>query len=167
MKPALALPLGIPYPRTTDLGEFLRRSLPRTQAVYAYWDSKRRGRPLPSRQDIDPLEMKAWLAGIQLVDVYHNPRKLVYRLVGQVDVDFRGYNPTGRTVEECGVGQSLEESLRNYEIAITNRSFVYDFADYVSASGLIRSQECILLPLSENGVEVNMVMTYAEVDLIG
>ena len=66
--------------------------------------------------------MKAWLAGIQLVDVHHNPRKLVYRLVGQVDVDFRGYNPTGRTVEECGVGQSLEESLRNYEIAITNRS---------------------------------------------
>jgi len=122
---------------------------------------------MPSRRDIDPVEMKPWLAGIQLVDVHHNPRKLVYRLVGQVDVDFRGYNPTGRTVEECAVGQNLLESLRNYEIVITQRCFVYDYADYVSASGLVRSQECILLPLSENGTEVNMVMTYAEVDAAG
>jgi len=152
-----------PYPRTTDLETFLDRALARTKGVYQYWDMKRGHRRMPARRDIDPVEMKPWLAAIQLIDVFHNPRRLIYRLVGQVDVDFRGYNPTGRSVEECAVGNSLQESLRNYDILITERTFVYDFADYVSHSGFLRGQECILLPLSDDGETVNMVMTYAEV----
>jgi hypothetical protein len=154
------------YPRTTDLEVFLSRSRGRTQAIYQYWNTKRGTRKMPARRDIDPVEMKAWLAGIQLIDVFHHPRRLVYRLVGQVDVDFRGYNPTGKTVEECAVGRSLADSLENYETVISQRSFVFDFADYKSASGLLRTQECILFPLSDDDDLVNMIMTYAEVDAI-
>ena len=142
------------------------RALKRTQGFYRYWDGKRGDRRMPSRNDIDPVEMRIWLPGIQLVDVSHHPRRLVYRLVGQVDVDFRGYNPTGRTVEECSVGLTLADTLRNYDIVITQRTFVYDYSDYKSASGLLRSQECILLPLSDDDDLVNMVMTYAEADSI-
>nr|WP_298685506.1 PAS domain-containing protein [uncultured Dongia sp.] len=153
------------YPRTTDMALMLGRCRPRTKAVYAYWDSKRAGRRMPARRDIDPVEMKPWLTGIQLVDVSHNPRRLVYRLVGDLDVSFRGYNPTGRTVEECSVGFSAEESLRNYDIVITERRPVYDWSDYVSQSGYMRSQEGLLLPLSDDDDLVNMVMTFAEVDV--
>jgi len=152
-----------PYARTSDHAIFLSKALLSTQRFYQYWEAKRGIRKMPARADIDPCEMKPWLAGMQLVDVFHDPRRLVYRLVGQVDVDFRGYNPTGRTVEECFVGQSLTETLTNYDVVISQHKFVYDFADYVSASGLIRSQECILLPLSDDDRIVNMVMTFAAV----
>lgn len=152
-----------PYARTSDRAVFLSKALPSTQRFYQYWEAKRGIRKMPSRADIDPYEMKSWLAAMQLVDVFHDPRRLVYRLVGQVDVDFRGYNPTGRTVKECCVGQSKAETLTNYDIVISQHKFVYDFADYVSTSGLIRSQECILLPLSDDDRIVNMVMTFAEV----
>jgi hypothetical protein len=154
------------YPRTSNPDVFLGRALPRTRGIYRYWDSKRGARRMPARSDIDPVEMRLWLPGIQLVDVSHHPRRLVYRLVGQVDVDFRGYNPTGKTVEECGVGLTLADTLRNYDIVISERTFVYDYSDYKSASGLLRSQECILFPLSDDDDLVNMVMTYAEADSI-
>ena len=151
------------YPRTTDMALMAERCRPGTLAVYRYWDAKRGNRRMPARRDIDPVEMKPWLSNMQLVDVHHNPRRLVYRLVGEIDVSFRGYNPTGRTVEECGIGRNIEETLQNYETVIGGRTGVYDWSDYVSPSGYLSSQECLLLPLSDDGEIVNMVMTYADV----
>ena len=153
------------YPRTTDMGLMAARCRPSTLAFYQYWDSRRAGRRMPSRRDIDPVDMRRWLANMQLVDVHHNPRRLVYRLVGEADVNFRGYNPTGRTVEECGIGANIAETLRNYDIVITERCPIFDWSDYVSKSGFLRSQECMLLPLSDDDDIVNMVATYAEVDV--
>lgn len=153
------------YPRTTDINLMLGRCLPSMRSFYGYWDSKRAGRRMPARRDIDPIEMKPWLANIQLIDISHNPRRMVYRLVGEVDVSFRGYNPTGRTVEECCIGLSAEETLRNYDIVISERTPLYDWSDYVSKSGFLRSQEELLLPLSDDDDLVNMVMTFAEVDV--
>jgi len=155
------------YPRTTDINLMLSRCLPSMRSFYHYWDSKRAGRCMPARRDIDPIEMKPWLPNIQLIDVGHNPRRMVYRLVGEVDVSFRGYNPTGRTVEECCIGLSAEETLRNYDIVIGKRTPLYDWSDYVSKSGFLRSQEELLLPLSDDDDLVNMVMTFAEVDVKG
>jgi hypothetical protein len=155
---------GAMYPRTTDMAMMAERCRPGTLAVYRYWDGKRAGRLMPSRRDIDPVEMKPWLAQMQLVDVHHNPRRLVYRLVGELDVSFRGYNPTGRTVEECGIGLSLEETLKNYDVVITERRPLYDWSDYLSKSGYLKGQEGLLLPLSDDGETVNMVLTYAEID---
>ncbi len=153
------------YPRTTDMTLMVGRCRPGMLGFYRYWDGKRAGRHMPSRRDIDPVEMRLWLANMQLIDVHHSPRRLVYRLVGEADVNFRGYNPTGRTVEECGIGHNIEETLRNYDIVISQRSPVFDWSDYVSKSGFLRSQECLLLPLSDDDETVNMVATYAEVDV--
>ena len=155
------------YPRSTDIGLILQRCLPGTRAIYEYWDSKRRGRRMPSRSDIDPVEMKPWLTHLQLIDVSHNPRRMTYRLVGEIDVSFRGYNPTGQSVEEGLIGFSAEETLRNYDIVITERTVLYDWSDYVSRSGFLRSQEELLLPLSNDDELVNMIMTFAEVDVKG
>jgi len=162
-----AMTLQPDYPRTTDMTLMAARCSPTTLGFYRYWETRRAGRRMPSRRDIDPVDMRRWLTNMQLVDVHHNPRRLVYRLVGELDVNFRGYNPTGRTVEECGIGHSLAETLRNYDIVIGDRLPVFDWSDYVSKSGFLRSQEGLLLPLSDDDVVVNMVATYAEVDVKG
>ncbi|HEX7968313.1 MAG TPA: PAS domain-containing protein, partial [Stellaceae bacterium] len=48
----------------------------------AYWESKRRGRHMPSRADIDPIEMKAHLGWIVLADVLPRLADFRLRLVG-------------------------------------------------------------------------------------
>lgn len=147
-----------------------RRCQPDTWAFYCYWDSKRRRpdgtiRTMPARADLDPAEMRPWLANLQLIDVFHDPRRMVYRLAGETDVAFRGYNPTGRDVAEAHIGFSATETMRNFELVIDQHLPVYDWAEYVSSSGYHRSQEGLLLPLSDDDRVVNMVVTFALVDV--
>ena len=51
------------------------------QRIFNYWRGKRRGRLMPSRGDIDPLEIGWALSRIFLVD-YDPEKGLVYRLAG-------------------------------------------------------------------------------------
>ena len=152
-----------PYPRTTDVAEMQSRATPQTRAFYAYWESKRLGRVMPARRDLDPIEMKAWLPGIQLIDVFENPRRLVYRLVGQVEVEMRGFSHAGAEVAEAFYAVSKEDALRNYDLVIDNQTMVYDWARYATSGGFQTSQETIFLPLSDDGQQVNMVITYTVV----
>jgi hypothetical protein len=152
-----------PYPRTTDVAEMRRRATPATLAFYDYWDAKRGGRLMPARADLDPVEMKAWLPGIQLIDVHENPRRLIYRLVGEVEVEMRGFSHQGREVGDAYFAVSREEALRNYYLVIDARTMVYDWARYRTASGFHVSQETIFLPLSDDGETVNKVITFTVV----
>lgn len=152
------------YPRTSDIADMRRRATPVTQAFYDYWDTKRAGRKMPARRDLDPIEMKAWLPGIQLIDVHENPRRLIYRLVGEVEVSMRGFNHAGREVAEAFFAVSQDEAMRNYNLAIDQTTMVYDWARYKTASGFQISQETIFLPLSDDGRSVNMVITFTVVD---
>ena len=152
------------YARTTDLDDFLSRCRASTRTFYEYWDSKRHGRPMPARNDLDPVEMKSWLVSVQLVDVQNEQGRFVYRLAGQREIEVRGYNPVGKSVEEAFVGYHVKEALKNYEMVVARKSFVYDWADYLSPSGMRLKQEALLLPLSDDGRNVNVIVTYAETD---
>nr|WP_298686572.1 hypothetical protein [uncultured Dongia sp.] len=166
------------YPRTTDMAEMARRCYPDTLGFYRYWDSKRVNpdgsrRRMPPRSAIDPLEMKRWLPFLQLIEVHEGvgdppQRSLVYRLVGQSEVAVRGFNPTGRTVADCAIGKESSDPMGNYNLVIDGRTPVYDWSKIPHPSGFdgggfLASQECILLPLSDDDDHVNMVITYGKV----
>lgn len=156
--------MPVPYPRTTDVAEMRVRADPRTQAFYDYWDGKRQGRVMPARRDIDPVEMARWLSGIQLIDVFENPRKFIYRLVGQVEIDMRGFNHTGHAVDDAFFAVSKDEVLRNYNLAVDSQTLVFDWARYKAPGGYLVSQETIFLPLSDDGQAVNKVITFTVVE---
>ncbi len=103
-------------------------------------------RRMPSRRDIDPIEMKPWLANIQLIDVSHNPRRMVYRLVGEIDVSFRGYNPTGRSrSRNACIGFSAEETaaeLRHRHHGTHGRSMTGRIMSAGPASCAARKNSC-------------------------
>lgn len=161
------------YPRTTSL-DFLNRCRSATAAFYRYWNAKRRGGALPSRADIDPLEMKDWLAGVALVDVMREPGEgrdasgytLRYRLIGTRPTLLRGQDVTGRRVEVAYFGASLEAALENYRIVIEQKAPVYDWDHTPSSDGFAREGETLLLPLSTDGETVDMVLVYQEVDTL-
>lgn len=152
-----------PYPRSCDLAEFRRRATPITVAFYDHWDSKRAGRVAPACSDLDPAEMVRWLTGIQIIDVYNNPRRLKYRLVGADEVESRGFNPTGRWVDEGFIGVSKEDVLYNYNTVIDQCCMLYDWGQYPCGGGYLLWQETVFLPLSSDGVSVDKVITFANV----
>src|ERR1044072_4742557 len=57
--------------------------------AYAYWDSKRRGRRMPARADLDPTEMPRLLPHLALLDIERSPLRFRYRLVGSHIDDVR------------------------------------------------------------------------------
>ena len=158
------------YPRTTAL-DFLERCRPSTAAFYRYWDGKRRGRHMPSRADIDPLEMKSWLAGTALIDVKRDPAaperyELRYRLIGTQPTKLRGRDVTGMLVTIGFFGANLDAALENYRLVIEEKTLVYDWDRTPSADGFAREGETLLLPLSADGETVDMVLVYQEVDTL-
>lgn len=151
------------YPRTTKT-DFLDRCSPQIRGFYAYWDSKRNGRQMPARADLDPTEMKAWLANIILVDVQEQPRRLSYRLVGSNQVALRQRDVTGKAIEEAYFGASLAAVLENYRIVIEERSLVYDWSAVPASHDIPRRSETLLLPLSSDGTRVDKVIVYMETE---
>jgi len=148
-----------PYPRSVNM-DFLQRCHPRVADFYRYWAGKRGARMMPSRADMVPAEMKIFLPGIVLVAVSHHPLRLTYRLVGTREVEYRGYDPTGKDVAQHFAGASQNEVLRNYELVIETKSFVYDEDCLLSADHSFQEAGTLLLPLSDDGETINMVIVY-------
>ena len=63
----------------------------------AYWIDKRGSRLLPSRRDIDPVEIPPKiLPHLQIIDVVDGGARFRYRLIGTATVDAYGEDFTGR-----------------------------------------------------------------------
>ncbi|MBK8158351.1 MAG: PAS domain-containing protein [Rhodospirillaceae bacterium] len=152
----------VPYARITTTA-FLDECSDTVAAFYAYWDSKRNGRLMPSRVDIDPVEMKRWLPSVTIVDVQRHPQRLVYRLVGTRSVELRGRDVTGLTVEQGYHGTTLEDVLENYRLIIDEKKVVYDLESSMSSTELCEDGETLMLPLSSDGEVVDKVLIYVEV----
>lgn len=78
----------VPDGRDPDLG-----------SVLSYWSDKRGGRRMPSRADIDPIDIPSLLPHIGLVDVEDRPRRYRYRLVGSFIAAMWGESFQGRYLD--------------------------------------------------------------------
>jgi hypothetical protein len=141
------------------------------RAIYFYWKSKAAGRRMPARADIEPFDLVAYLPSIMLVDVFPEAvqpdtpgappqRRYVYRLVGTLEVTVRGMDPTGKSVATHSFGQDPELALRNYNAVVDQAEPVLDRSEEMSLDRSLADLEAIFLPLSNDGVNVNMVLVY-------
>ncbi|MFD2206482.1 PAS domain-containing protein [Kiloniella antarctica] len=149
------------YKRSTAL-DFLDDCPKNILSFYKYWDSKRRGRTMPSRADLDPIEMKPFLSSLILVDVTHEPLNFTYRLVGTKEVSARGCDPTGHQVYEHAFGTTTEEVMTNYKIVSEKKCPVFDQEGVSSEVSSLRQGDALLLPLSDDGQTVNMVVAFTD-----
>lgn len=130
--------------------------------MLSYWEAKCRGRRMPSRADIDPVDLKPHLPHITLVDVVADDRRYVYRLIGTREVELRGYDPTGRSVLDAYFAASVEAALANYDAARDTRAPHYVADPYQVVDRYI-GEEDLFLPLSNDGETVNMIMVFSVV----
>lgn len=133
---------------------------PDIRLVLEYWQEKCAGRLMPSRADIDPSDLRPFLPHITLVDVVDDARRYVYRLVGTSEVELRGYDPTGKPVSEAYFATTADDALKHYEITRTARAPHY-VADPFQAVDRFVGEEDLFLPLSNDGVTVNMIMVFS------
>ncbi|HXP75798.1 MAG TPA: PAS domain-containing protein [Stellaceae bacterium] len=89
------------------MGTFVGESLPLTELrnpvlrrAYEYWCLRKGDRPLPSRKDISPEDMKTYLSNVMLIDVSYEPLDFVYRVFGSGIAQAHGKEYTGKSVRE-------------------------------------------------------------------
>jgi hypothetical protein len=146
-----------------DAAEFglgLSDFAPDIAAFYAYWNGKRRDHVMPARADIDPLEMVPFLPGIVLIDVVPDARRFIYRLVGTREVAMRGRDPTGKSVAEGFYGASAEASMASYQDVVDRRAPRLERREFTTPDGRYGREQVILLPLSDDGTRVTMIVVY-------
>lgn len=73
---------------------------PVLRRLFGYWDEKRQGRPYPTRQDVDPLDLRYALGRLILIEVEAAPVRFRYRLYGSEVARQMGFDLTGRYTDQ-------------------------------------------------------------------
>lgn len=138
----------------------------RVRRIYDYWNEIRAGRSMPYRSDFDPTDIPHHLPGILLIDIEgvrpDGTGIYRYRVVGQWEVAARGHNPTGSLVEDGFFGPSLESCLTDYDTVRRTGTPLFAPLDFIDSRGLQVNEYSIVLPFTDNGVEVSKILVYSE-----
>lgn len=131
------------------------------RGLFDYWRDKTKGRPVPDRADLDPMEMVPWLSHLLLVEICEGQADIRFRLIGTWVVDRIGRDDTGRTMSELGLTEGRSRIRDAYlEVARLGRPCrrVGEFHD---RSGVRKHlwAERILLPLTHGGSEIAMILS--------
>lgn len=127
-------------------------------ALFAYWNTIRGDREMPSRAGFDPAEIPRLLPNIILIDVERNPLRFRIRLYGTAIVAIRGRDLTGRYIDEPKVSNIADLTAQaNREVVDTKQPHYMD-APYPHHSRKLGHFYRLGLPLSSDGTEVNMIL---------
>ena len=149
MKPVEAAP---------ELRAFLRRSENRAfLEFYEYWRRKAAGKGVPSRADIDPVEIAQLLRNVFLVDIVPGPpRRFRFRLVGTRIAEMEG-EMTNRFLDEIVPSPSSTAMARQYEEAAEGRISVRHETLRWHTRDRHIDYDVLLLPLSRDGKTIDML----------
>lgn len=127
------------------------------QELHGYWESKKRGRKFPSRRDIDPAEIVPHLANVILIDVFHDPLRLRYRLLGTRITDVMRRNSTGKFYDEIYEPELLEAIYRSFRWMFQNGQPLRTHGESFYPDRKFYTYEALNLPLSTDGETIDMV----------
>jgi hypothetical protein len=124
-----------------------------------YWQTKRGDRSMPARAAIDPLEMRAHIGHLILVDVIGSPPRFRYRLIGSEVTRRVGRDSTGKYLDALYSPAVYEAMIVSYEWIVANRRPMRCTGNLQHANREWIGFESIDLPLSDDDHEVNMLIT--------
>lgn len=131
---------------------------PRLRSLYCYWHSKMHGDALPSRTDIDPLEMKQWLGNLMLIEFHGDVSSYQIRLDGTNLEHYYGTRRTGFGVEKLTSEDERELLIAQYSTVLDQKRPAYFEADFTNSDGVYSRQAKLILPLSADKERVDMVL---------
>jgi len=129
----------------------------RLKDLLVYWETKRRGRPMPLAGELALVDLGFILPNILWVEIEHEPRRYRYRRVGSELERIYGSSVEGLYIDQMPgfvyrriASQAIAEVVEGREpiCRILNFSMVSWFAKY----------ERLLLPVSSTGDRVDVVL---------
>jgi hypothetical protein len=125
--------------------------------LYHYWDRVRGDRPMPARADLRPEELRSLLPHLTLVETDGDGYR--YRLVGTAVAEALGRDLTGTRVgSHVKPAAYASEICRVYDLVLHGRRPIFTTGEYQNESKVVHSVCRLLLPLSADGAQVNMIV---------
>lgn len=128
------------------------------RALRDYWRQVAGDREMPARRDLDPISIPTLLPHIVMTDVFHDPLRFRYRLLGTLVTKFYERDSTGKWLDRELYGDSTDGMLWLFRRCVCNRAptavrqaVPFVRKDWVTLEGL-------LMPLSTNGVDIDMLI---------
>jgi hypothetical protein len=131
---------------------------PELKDLLDFWQSKRRGHPMPARADFDPLDLRAHLGHLMLVDVERARLRFRYRLVGTKITEIIKRDVTGRYFEEIYTGRLLVDLIGAFSKVVATRAPLRIYSTTGHPRNDVYLYDCVLLPLSADGESVTMIL---------
>ena len=101
-----------------------------------------------------------------LIDVVQPGPQFRYRLVGTDEVRHRGFDPTGKTLEEAYSGLDGDYCDGNYRYVATSGKHLYDTSPEPTTMGYIADIQVLFVPLAGDGKTVDTIMVYSVVGMV-
>jgi len=138
----------------------------RTAELYGYWLSIRPSPGLlPGRRNFRPTDIPRLLQWIWLVDVQRKPLRFKYRLVGTAHVDAAGSNPTGRWYDEVHPRFRGSTAYPQFVAAVERAQIAFYRGPPVYVVDKdYKTIERLILPMAQNGRDVDMLLAITAID---
>jgi hypothetical protein len=132
-------------------------------AIYAYWDAKRAGRPMPARRDIDPVELgPSVIPHVLLTEAQIEDGRLRFRfrLAGTALKESLGLDITNRYIDVLNPNKKYAAYIEGlYRKAMEARRPVFASSMAITLDAASRRlTRRMICPLSNDGVAVNMFL---------
>jgi hypothetical protein len=127
----------------------------RVLALHDYWQRVRGDRPMPRREDIDPLEIWSLLPYVHVTEWHTNPDRVFIRITGTEIVATAGVEMGGRWLSEMHPNEEdLEQIMALYHRVVATRVPIFGRTDGTTLRLGVEFFEWVLCPLSEDGRNV-------------
>jgi hypothetical protein len=130
---------------------------PLLQRLRLDWERWRNGRPFPSRQDLDPLELRYILGNLSLIDVLYDPVRFRYRLHATSSVERLSEDLTGKLIEAIPGRPGRAAVLENLCCALESRAPFWICHERMTANRARGRIEVLVLPFSSGGRVVDLL----------
>lgn len=116
-----------------------------------YWNGLRRGERLPSRDDIDPADIKTALPHVMITAISYRPFRVLYRLVGTEVVNWSRTDFTNRYADELVFESDAIDWTDFYRPVVEARKPAYGISDWIDEKRASQWVETLICPLSSDG----------------
>jgi hypothetical protein len=130
----------------------------RLRRLLSDWNGWRGSREMPSRADFTPADICYLLGNIVLLDVFHRPVRFRYRLIGSNMTARRGFDLTGKFMDEHPDPTFREVVIERNRTLVATRQPAHFSYDFVGVGGMQTKYEVLNLPLSSNGQVIDIIL---------
>jgi hypothetical protein len=131
------------------------------QQLYRDWQRWRGTRALPSRSDVDPVELRYILGELSLVAVSYDPLRFFYRVHATASAERIGFDLTGKSLDALS-DEAVREAMRvGLTLAVERRAPLCLSRERVVATKEFGFLEVMVLPLSSDGEVIDMLLVGA------